>query len=243
MVLKFGSLIVSTIVCISLESVVAYRTHGENQYTFPQNDRIAFPEGTRQRPAIEVEYFENGTTIARYADGTPVVRPDTATGLLPTESNPRLSGIKSVFHRIWTFGLINFVYICRQHTTSWRQHQRIVTSNQTEMPFHRRHQFVLYTSPKLSAIIHREFGALECGHNSIQKWQIGQWIGSAFRWISQRWSIVRVQRRSYLSTEWRHTWWHSIFHCEHAATARRSGWKMSRSRSTVFVENFPSTRL
>lgn len=92
MVLKFGSLFVSTIVCVSLGSVVAYRTHSVNHHAFTEDDRIAFPEGTHQRPAIEVEYFENGTTIARYADGTPVVRPDTAFGLLPTESNSRSSG-------------------------------------------------------------------------------------------------------------------------------------------------------
>lgn len=146
-------------------------------------------------------------------------------------------------NRNWRFYLINFVCICRQHTTSWRQKQHIVPGDRTDMPFRRWHQFVLYTSPKLSAIIHRELGAVECGHNFIQKWQIGQRIGSAFRWISQRWSAVRVQRRSYLSTERCHTRWHSVFHCEHAATARRSGRKMSRSRSTVLLENFASARL
>lgn len=106
MVLKLSSLIVSTIVCVSLVSAVSYRNRNENHHAFTQDDRIAFPElagPQRQRPVIQVEYFENGTTIATYGDGTPVVRPATATETEHTESSTRLTGILNDLFSLFFF--------------------------------------------------------------------------------------------------------------------------------------------
>lgn len=74
--------------CVSLV-YAGIRPHSENHHAFVMpNDRLQYPSDTeRQRPTIRVEYFENGTTIATYADGTPVVRPATAI----TESHYQLT--------------------------------------------------------------------------------------------------------------------------------------------------------
>lgn len=78
-----------------MASAVEHRRRNEPHHAFAQDDRIAFPgtSGARQRPEIQVEYLENGTTIATYADGTPVHRPDMATETVLIETSTRLTGI------------------------------------------------------------------------------------------------------------------------------------------------------
>lgn len=90
-----NSLLVWAIVCISLISAGAYRKRHENPHEFMQDDRITFPGAAnpQRRPVIHMEYFENGTIIATYADGTPVRLPDTSTHTDPIDLGTRLTGI------------------------------------------------------------------------------------------------------------------------------------------------------
>lgn len=79
------------------------RTYNEPHHAYnpyQTDDQITFPErtsGPRRPPTIRIEYFENGTRIVTYADGTPVVRPATATATesdrTEIESSTRLTGI------------------------------------------------------------------------------------------------------------------------------------------------------